>query len=68
MNEWEIIRKWKAPAGAPAGGPGTAAAAELQWRYQIEHTESGEVKTVATLDEYDVGDRLSDDDFEDIEP
>ena len=67
MNEWEIIRKWKTPAGAPAGGSGLAAA-ELQWRYQIEHTESGEVKTVATLDEYDVGDRLSDDDFEDIEP
>jgi hypothetical protein len=44
------------------------AAAELQWRYQIEHTETGEVKTVATLDEYDVGDKLSDDDCEDVEP
>jgi hypothetical protein len=62
MNEWEIIRKWKAPAGG--SGP---AAAELHWHYQIEHTESGEVKTVATLDEYDVGDRLSDHDFEDVE-
>jgi hypothetical protein len=67
MNEWAVIQKWKAPADAPAVGSGPAAA-EPQWRYQIEHTETGEVKTVATLDEYDVGDRLSDDDFEDVEP
>jgi hypothetical protein len=67
MNEWEILRKWKAPAGAPAGGSGPAAA-EPPWRYQVEHTETGEVKTVAASDEYDVGDKLSDDDFEDVEP
>jgi|GraSoi_2013_60cm_1033757.scaffolds.fasta_scaffold37795_2 hypothetical protein len=64
MNEWEIIRKWKVPAGAPAGG--SSSQPERQWRYQVEHTESGEVKTVATWDEYDLGDRLSDADFEDI--
>jgi hypothetical protein len=64
MNEWVIIRKEKVPAGAPAGGS-SSAAAEPRWRYQVEHTETGEIKTVAALDEYDPGDRLSDDDFED---
>ncbi len=66
MNEWAIIRKWKVPAGAPAGGS-SPTATEPPWRYQVEHAETGEVKTVAAWDEYDPGDRLSDADFEDAE-
>lgn len=64
MNEWEILRKWKVPVGALVPAPGSGATM-LPWRYQVEHAESGEVKTVAASDEYDIGEKLSEEDFED---
>lgn len=64
MSDWEIVGKRRTSTGVMeivmSGGlisPG--------WEYTIRHVESGEEKTVTAQNEHDLGDTISEGDFDD---
>ncbi|MEK7219350.1 MAG: hypothetical protein AAB687_01590 [Patescibacteria group bacterium] len=68
MSDWKVVEKRHALGtdlllGAMSGGA-YAALGGKTYKYFIENTETGETKTVKASSEYELGDLISEGDFD----
>ncbi|HWM94342.1 MAG TPA: hypothetical protein VN493_26535 [Thermoanaerobaculia bacterium] len=66
MGDWKIKDKSEDPISVVKGVI-TFGLSDRWYKYDVENVESGERKTVTADDEYELGEKISDGDFDEVE-